>query len=68
MTMYANACAFLREILAEGPRHSVEVIAAAERAGINYGAVLLAARAVAHGDDLWRLKPAARPSACGSVE
>lgn len=50
MTMYARACEFLRDALAAGPRRSAEVIAAAERVGINYGAVLLAARAVAHGD------------------
>jgi len=56
MTMYGKACEFLRDTLAEGPRRSADVIAAAERAGINYGAVLLAARAVTCGGDLWQLK------------
>jgi len=64
MTMYAKACEFLRGALAEGPRRSVEVIAAAEQAGINYGAVLLAARSVTHGGELWRLKLSARPFTC----
>lgn len=68
MTMYAKACEFLRETLAAGPRRSAEVIAAAERVGINYGAVLLAARLVVHGDELWQLKPAAASPASRSAE
>lgn len=68
MTMYARACGFLRDALAAGPQRSADVIAAAEQAGINYGAVLLAARTVVYGDELWRLKPAAASSACRSAD
>lgn len=58
MTMYARACEFVRDSLTAGPRQAAEIIAAAERAGIDHSAVLLAARAVAQGEGLWRLKSA----------
>ena len=68
MTMYVKACEFLHDTLARGPRRCAEVIAAAERAGINYGAVLLAARTVVHGDEFWQLRPAVAPSSSRSAE
>jgi len=62
MTMYARACEFLHKALAAGPRPRAGVIAAAEQAGINYGAVLLAARSLVRGGDWWQLAPARSPA------
>lgn len=59
MMMYARAHEFLLDSLAAGPRSPSEVIAEAERIGIEYSAVLLAARSLAEGDVLWRLRPTA---------
>lgn len=63
--MYARAYDFLLDSLAKGPRPPSEVIAAAERVGIEYTAVLLAARSVAQGDGVWRLRPAAAAQLAG---
>jgi len=62
MTMYIRACEFLHKALAAGPRRRTEVIAAAEQAGINYGAVLLAARRLVRDGEWWQLGPATVPS------
>ena len=61
LTLYDQACAFIREALTGGPRLGCDIIAAAENAGFGHALVLLAAREVATAQEsqrglLWLLK------------